>query len=230
METIFAAFEHAIAGVPAVALSAAFVWGILSVLLSPCHLAGIPLIVNFIAGQPDITPRRAYALSGSFSLGMLLCIAVIGVITALLGRILGDVGWMNYIIIGLFFLVGLVLLDVIPVPFSGPAVHRFRLRGVVGAFVLGLVFGIALGPCSFAFMGPVLGVTYKSGATMPWYAAGLLVSYGVGHCGILAVAGASIDTVQRYLHWNESAKAPGIVKKVCGILILLGGLYLLWKL
>lgn len=230
MDAIISAFTHAIAGVPAIALGAAFLWGILSVLLSPCHLAGIPLIVNFISGQMDITPRRAFALSGTFSIGMLVCIGVIGVITALLGRVAGDVGWVNYLVIGVFFLMGLVLLDVIPMNLNGPAVHRFRLRGLPGAFLLGLVFGVALGPCSFAFMVPVLGVTYKAGASVPlYYAVALLGLYGVGHCGTLAVAGASIDTVQRYLHWNESAKAPGIVKKVCGVLILLGGLYMLWK-
>jgi len=31
------------------ALVGAFLWGVASVLLSPCHLAGIPLVVGFLS-------------------------------------------------------------------------------------------------------------------------------------------------------------------------------------
>ena len=36
---------------PLIAITGSFVWGILSILLSPCHLASIPLIVGFIDEQ-----------------------------------------------------------------------------------------------------------------------------------------------------------------------------------
>ena len=39
MGELFGVLSRAIEGAPAVALSAAFVWGVLSVVLSPCHLA-----------------------------------------------------------------------------------------------------------------------------------------------------------------------------------------------
>jgi len=42
---LFEAARRFLGGAPAVALAAAFVWGILSMLLSPCHLASIPLVV-----------------------------------------------------------------------------------------------------------------------------------------------------------------------------------------
>jgi cytochrome c-type biogenesis protein len=230
VDDIFTTLTHAIDGAPAIALAAALLWGVLSVVLSPCHLAGIPLIVGFIAGEPDVRPRRAFALSSAFALGMLLCIAVIGVITAALGRMAGDLGkFTTYFVIGMLFLAGLVLLDVIPLPFSGPGQIGMKLRGMPGAFLLGLFFGIALGPCTFAFMVPVIVTAFQAGASAPLFAAGLLLIYGVGHCGVIAAAGASIDTVQRYLHWNESTKTPGLIKKICGVLVLLGGLSLLWK-
>ena len=60
------------------ALGASFVWGILSVLLSPCHLASIPLVVAFIGQQKQMTTKRAFAISSFFSLGILLSIAIIG--------------------------------------------------------------------------------------------------------------------------------------------------------
>ena len=55
MEQLFTTLTHAVEGTPLVALSAALIWGILSILLSPCHLASIPLIVGFIDEQGRIT-------------------------------------------------------------------------------------------------------------------------------------------------------------------------------
>ena len=121
MESLFTTLTHAVEGSALVALSAAFLWGVLSILLSPCHLASIPLIVGFISEQRVETARRAFAIAGLFSLGILVTIALIGAVTAALGRMLGDVGaWVNYAVAAIFFLVGLHLLDVIPLPFSGP--------------------------------------------------------------------------------------------------------------
>jgi len=36
-------------------------------------------------------------------------------------------------------------------------------KGLLAAFLLGLVFGIALGPCTFAYMAPMLAVAFRSG-------------------------------------------------------------------
>lgn len=212
-----------------VALTAALLWGILSIILSPCHLASIPLIVGFIAEQKELTTRRAFWTATVFSLGILVTIAVIGVITSALGRMAGDLGgYANYVVAGIFFLVGLHLLDVIPMPFSGPGQVGVKSKGVLAAFFLGLIFGIALGPCTFAYMAPVLGVTFKVGASAPLYAAALLLAYGIGHCGVIAAAGTSTEVVQRYLQWNETSPGMRIVKKVCGALVLAGGLYLIY--
>jgi len=53
------------------AISASFVWGILSVLLSPCHLTSIPLIVGFIDDQDNLTVKRGFMIALLFALGNL---------------------------------------------------------------------------------------------------------------------------------------------------------------
>ncbi|MBU4460318.1 MAG: cytochrome C biogenesis protein, partial [Verrucomicrobia bacterium] len=78
MERLLSILSHAIEGSPGVALSAALGWGILSILLSPCHLASIPLIVGFINDQGRVTIRRAFGLALLFSVGILITIAGIG--------------------------------------------------------------------------------------------------------------------------------------------------------
>jgi cytochrome c-type biogenesis protein len=102
-----------------------------------------------------------------------------------------------------------------------------KRKGMLAALVLGLVFGIALGPCTFAFMAPMLGVTFKLAAASLGYGVLLLVAYGVGHCSVIVLAGTSTELVQRYLNWNERSKGALLVKRVCGALVVVGGLYLI---
>ena len=230
MEELFNALTRAIEGTPAVAIGAAFVWGILSIILSPCHLASIPLIVGFIDEQGRISTRRAFLIATLFALGILVTIAAIGAITAAAGRMMGDLGaYGNYIVAGVFFVVGLHLLDIIPAPWSGPGQVGMKRRGPLAALVLGLVFGIALGPCTFAYMAPMLAVTFKLAATNVFYGVLLLAVYGIGHCSVIVLAGTFTEMVQHYLNWSERSKGAVILKRVCGVLVLLGGIYLIWQ-
>jgi len=226
---LFTALTHAAEGTAAIALAAAFVWGILSVLLSPCHLASIPLIVGFIGQQGKMPTKRAFVTSTLFAIGILITIGAIGAVTAGLGRMIGNVGrYGNYFVALIFFVVGLILLDVIPMPFSGPNRVGMKRKGLLAAFVLGLVFGVALGPCTFAFMAPMLGVTFKVASTSLAYGIALLIAYGVGHCSVIVFAGTCTDLVQQYMDWNEKSKGTIILRKICGVLVLLGGLYMVF--
>jgi len=229
MEQLFTTLTRAVEGTPAIALGAAFVWGILSILLSPCHLASIPLIVGFIDEQGRISTKRAFLISTLFSLGILITIGVIGAVTAAAGRMLGDVGrWGNYLVAVIFFVVGLHLLGVIPIPWSAPGKVGMKRKGALAAFLLGLVFGIALGPCTFAYMAPMLAVTFKLATTSLLYGILLLVVYGVGHCSVIVLAGTCTELLQKYLNWNEKSKGAIILKKICGVLVLLAGVYLIY--
>ena len=230
MEQLFTNLSHAVEGAPLIALAAAIVWGILSIVLSPCHLASIPLIVGFISEQGKVTTKRAFWTSTLFAVGILITIAAIGAITAAAGRMLGDVGsYGNYFVALIFFIVGLHLLGVIPLPFSGAGPVSMKRKGYLAALILGLVFGIALGPCTFAYMAPMLGVTFKLAKTAPLYGASLLLAYGVGHCAVIVAAGTSTELVQRFLNWNEQSKGLTVVKVICGVLVILGGVWLIYS-
>ena len=230
MEQLFTSLTHAVEGTPAIALLAALGWGVLSIVLSPCHLASIPLIVGFISEQGAVTTRRAFLTSTLFAAGILVTIAAIGIVTAAMGRMMGDVGKAGtYLVALIFFAVGLHLLGLISMPWSGPAQPGIQRKGLLAALGLGLVFGIALGPCTFAFMAPVLGVTFKAAKTAPVYAASLLLAYGIGHCAVIVAAGTSTELVQRFLDWNEKSKGVTVVKRICGALVMLAGAYLLWN-
>jgi cytochrome c-type biogenesis protein len=230
MEQLFTNLSHAVEGAPAIALGASAVWGILSIILSPCHLASLPLIVGFISGQGRVSTARASGIATVFAVGILITIAAIGAITAAAGRMMGDVGrWGNYFVAAIFFVVGLHLLGVIPMPWSGPGQVNMKRKGLLAAFLLGLIFGIALGPCTFAYMAPMLGVTFKLAESNPVYGVSLLLAYGVGHCSVIVLAGTFTEVVQRFLNWNEQSKGVTVVKCVCGVLVLLGGVWLIYS-
>jgi cytochrome c-type biogenesis protein len=229
MQQLFENLTHAVEGTALIAIAASFIWGILSILLSPCHLASIPLIVGFIDQQGKISTKRAFWISFLFAAGILITIGLVGAITAAAGQMLGDVGrYGNYFVAAIFFLVGLHLLDVIPMPFSGPSKIGMKNKGLLAAFLLGLIFGIALGPCTFAYMAPMLAVTFKVASSNVAYGILLLVAYGIGHCSIIVFAGTFTELVEKYLNWNEKSKGAVILKKICGILVLAGGLYMIY--
>jgi len=226
---LFTSLTAALTHSPEIAIGAAFVWGVLSVILSPCHIACIPLIVGFIDGQGNISTGRAFVLSLLFGLGILITIGIIGLITALAGRMMGDIGgWGNYFVAVVFFAVGLNLLGILPLPFmEGGANPNYKRKGFLAAFVLGLIFGIALGPCTFAYMATMLGIVFSMASTQIVLAMSLLAAFAVGHCAVLVLAGTFTEMVQHYLQWSENSKGAVILKKICGVLVILGGIYLI---
>ena len=195
MDAIFTWLSDAMTGAPWLAVVAAAGWGVASLVLSPCHLASIPLIVGFIAERKDTTPRQAFGYALLFALGILISIAAVGGLTAAAGRMLGDVGpWANYAVAVVLLLVGLHLLNILPLPWErGLSLPRFQ--GRAAALLLGLIFGVALGPCTFAYLAPILGVIFGVARTQPGFAVLLLLAYGIGHCVLIVAAGVSAEKV-----------------------------------
>jgi len=226
---LLTAFGRAFEASAALALPAAFLWGVLSVVLSPCHLSSIPLVVAYMSGGDALpTGRRAVVLSASFALGILAGIAIIGAATVAAGRMAGDVGpWVTYALAAVFFAVGLNLLGALPMPSWSALPSGSGRAGPGGALRLGLVFGAALGPCTFAFMAPLLGLAFRAGAGQAAYGVLLVTLYGLGHSAAIVIAGASVQNVQRWLSWKAGARAAVLVKGGAGLAVIAGGFYFL---
>ena len=228
IDGIFNFLYEARTGAVWIAVLASFAWGVLSILLSPCHLSSIPLVVGFISSQGKISLGRTFNISLIFAVGILITIAVIGIITASLGRLMGDIGGVgNYLVAGIFFLVGLYLLDIIKLDWNNTGLKQTKTKGLLAALILGLLFGLALGPCTFAYMAPVLGVVFQTAQTNYFLAMVFLLAFGIGHCAVIVGAGTLTKKVQKYLDWSEESKTILWIKRVCGVLVILGGVYLI---
>ncbi len=231
VENIFTALYESMTGTVWIAVLGSFAWGILSILLSPCHLSSIPLVVGFISSQGKISARRIFSISFIFSIGILITIALIGIITASLGRLMGDVGvYGNYFVAIIFFLVGLYLIDVIKIDWNTAGLHQTKSKGLLSALILGLLFGIALGPCTFAYMAPVLGVVFQTAQTNYLLAVIFLLAFGAGHCSVIVGAGTLTGKVNKYLNWSEGSKTILWIKRICGVLVIFGGVYLIFTM
>jgi cytochrome c-type biogenesis protein len=229
LEGLFTALYEAMMGSAWLAVLASFAWGVLSILLSPCHLSSIPLVVGFISSQGKISVGRTFNISLIFSVGILITIALIGIVTASLGRLMGDIGGVgNYLVAGIFFLVGLYLLDIIKLDWNNAGLKKTKTTGLLAALILGLLFGLALGPCTFAYMAPVLGIVFQTAQTNYLLAVSFLLAFGIGHCSVIVGAGALTVKVQKYLNWSEGSKTILWVKRICGVLVILGGIYLIY--
>ncbi len=227
MESLLTHLSDALEQSLFVATLGSFLWGVISILLSPCHLSSVPLLVGFLATRDEVKAREAFRLSTLFALGILASIALIGAATAAAGRLLGDLGRTgNAAVAVIFFLFGFYLMDLLPLHWSR-AETPVRYRGAIAALIFGFLFGIGLGPCTFAFMAPVLAVVFTKAGTALGNALCLLGAFALGHCGVIVCAGTLNQSVQNYLNWTQERPALKWLRRSCGLLVLLGGIYAL---
>ena len=225
LETLFLTVNNWITGGTAVAAIGCFLWGMISVLFSPCHLASIPLIIAYVGGQQQtLNPKQAGFYAAAFTLGLFITIAVIGIVCALLGRMLGDVGNWWQILIGLILVwVALGILGVEKCSVSGSLLYRLNLRGLFGAFALGLVYGVLSGSCTFGFIAPILAII----TIQQKVATGILfiLLFAIGHCLPIVVAGSSTAAVRRLMENSTWQDAGNWFRKIAGMVICLLGIY-----
>ena len=177
--------------------------------------------------RTTLSSWRAASLSTIFALGILVTVAFVGAVSVVAGRMLGTLGALtNYLVAALLFVVGLELLGVSAARWPVLPRADTTRRGLAGAFLFGLAFGTALGPCTFAFLAPVVGMTMQIAGTRQIFAMALMLAYAAGHCGVLALAGASGPLLAGYAAWSE--RGVSVLRRGCGVLVLAGGVYLVY--
>ena len=225
LETFFLTVNEWIASGTNIAALGCFLWGMISVAFSPCHLASIPLIVAYVGGQERaVDPRQAAVYSASFTTGLFITIALIGIICALLGRMFGDVGNYWHILIGgILIWVALGMLGVEKCSMSGGLLYRFNFKGIFGAFMLGLAYGVLSGSCTFGFIAPILAIitVQQKIATGIFF----ILLFAVGHCLPIVVAGSSTAAVRKLMENSAWQGAGSWFRKGAGVLIGLLGIY-----
>lgn len=209
------------------ALVGCFLWGMVSVLFSPCHMASIPLMIGYVAGQGHtVKEGEAGGYAVTFSAGLFLSIAVVGGLCSLLGRMMGDVSplW-GLPVGGLLVWLGLDLMGIAACRLPGKSLSRFSLRGYKGAFILGSSYGILSGACTFGFIAPILAVITVQQRILEGLI--LVLAFAVGHCLPIAVAGSSVALSQRMLESRGMQTTVFWGRKAAGLIVIGVGIYFL---
>ncbi len=154
---------------------------------TPCTLPMLPILAGMVVGS-GATPRRGFALAGSYVICMALVYAAMGVIAALLGANLQ--AWLqNPWLLGTFAAIFVVLaLPMfgffelqLPVALRDRLEHASRSRSggsLVGAGVLGALSGLLVGPCMTAPLAGALLYIAQSGNAL--HGGLILFSLGIG--------------------------------------------------
>jgi cytochrome c-type biogenesis protein len=212
---------------PWLAVVAVFFGGVTTA-LNPCVLAMIPLLMSVVAGNREsATVKRSLLFSLFFVLGLAVTFTVLGLISALLGRMFGDIGsFWKYIVAAVCLIMGLQLLGLFKLNFSlstGVQVHK---RGFLGAFLLGLLFGVVSTPCAVPILAVLLAFVAEKGNV--FYGGFLLFVYALGHSALIFVAGTSVGAAKALLESKGLRQAHGLIQKIAGILIIGIGAYFLF--
>lgn len=205
-----------------------FLWGMISVALSPCHMASIPLIVSYVAGQKKtLEARDAAGYAVVFTVGLFITIAAVGIICSLLGRMLGEIGPYWTILVGAVLI--WVALDMVGVSWCSmsSSIGRLKVHGIFGAFFLGLAYGVLSGSCTFGFIAPILAIITIQQKILTGII--YITLFGIGHCIPIAIAGSSTAKVKKLLA-NSSFHEGGLwFRKCAGVGIGALGIYFILR-
>lgn len=211
-----------------VALFISFLAGLITG-FTPCVLPIIPLTLTLIGvtKKEKISARLKNLLV--FVLGLVVMYTVLGVLSAVIGQTLGFVfqkPWFLALLSFFFLILGLWMLGILNlnVPASlQKIIATTQPQGVLKYFYAGLTIGFLAAPCVGPILGPVL--VYIATAQNIFMGTVLMMSYSLGLSVMFFVLGFfSRDWVARF------GEKSGWIKKVFGILLLLGSLYyfLIW--
>lgn len=212
---------------PWLAIVAVFVGGLLTA-SNPCVLAMIPLMMGFVAGRQDANKGvlRALGFSFVFVLGLSITFTILGMVAALAGKMYGDVSssW-NWIVAAVCLVMGIHLMGIFTVPIPSIA-HKVKpkTRGLVGALILGLLFGLVSAPCAAPILVVLLTYLAGSGASVP-YGGMLLLMYALGHSLLILIAGTSMGAAQTLIENKKMNRATDILRRGAGAVIVLVGVY-----
>ncbi len=203
----------------------AFAWGAASVLLSPCGISLVPLVVSYIENTDTPTRSRAFLVSCAFSLGIIFNLALVAFITSGLGVLLGGYEkFLTFFTAIIFILTGLHLTGLIHIKFFSffSGAKGTESQNLRGAVILGIVSGLAVGPCSIAYVSPVLSLAISK--VFPESVA-LILSYALGYSAVLIAAGTFAQIFTKFLQSERGDKILKILNFLCGIALIAGGIF-----
>lgn len=209
----------------------AFILGLMTA-ISPCPLATNITATAYIS--KNIASKRKVFLNGLlYSLGRAFSYTTIGVILFLgankfhIARFFNQNG--EKYLGPLLIIIGLIMLNVIKLNFLGKInfqeklSERFKDKGLLGSFLIGIVFALAFCPYSGAlFFGMLIPMTISSadGLYLPF-----VFAIGTGLPVILFTYLLAFTAGKVGVFYNRITKIEKVMRLVAGVVFIITGLY-----
>lgn len=223
MEAIFNNIQQIIQNQHGFAFLAVFIGGLVSA-ASPCVLAAIPLIIGYVGGYSEGNKKKAALFSLVFVLGLSITFTLLGAAASVMGQFLGFMGrWLYIGLAAIAILMGFQLMEIISIPLPFQKTRAVKTKGLLGAFLLGMLTGTVSSPCATPVLAVILAYVSTQGDLT--YGGSLLFVYALGHCALIFVAGLSIGFTESIVGSRGVKNFSLYAKKVSGALLVVVGLY-----
>ncbi len=212
---------------PILAYGASYLGGVIAT-ASPCILASIPLVIGFVGGYAGGNKKQAFFYSLTFVVGLAIVMSILGAMAALMGTLFGQVGTYWYFVVAVILMVmGLQLLGMIDLKLGGASQKFLPQRtGLIGALILGGLFGLVLSPCASPVLAVILTLAAVKGEVA--YGSSLLFAYALGQGTLVILAGTFTGVIENFLQ-SKGAKFGAIMQQVAGFLIFFAGAYIFFQ-
>jgi len=226
METLLNHLSQSLTENPLLAYLGVFIGGILSS-SSPCVLATIPLVIGYVGGYSEGDRRKAFLYSLTFILGLSITFTILGAIASLVGGLFGIISRTWYFIVGgIAIIIGLHLIGLFNWSLPVPVHLQPKQRGILGAFLLGIFFGIVSSPCATPVLALILTFVASKGEVA--YGTSLLFVYALGHCALIFLAGTATGFVENFVKSKGISNVTTWGKRIGGSIVVFAGIYLIY--
>jgi cytochrome c-type biogenesis protein len=226
METLINHLSQSLTENPLLTYLGVFLGGILSS-SSPCVLATIPLVIGYVGGYSEGNRRKALLYSLAFILGLSLTFTVLGAIASVIGGLFGVISRTWYFVVGgIAVVIGLQLVGLYELNLPTPGHLQPKQRGLLGAFILGLIFGIVSSPCATPILALILTFVATKGEIA--YGTSLLFVYALGHCALIFLAGTATGFAESFIKSKGISNLTTWGKRIGGSIVVLVGAYMFY--
>jgi len=183
-------------------------------------------VVAYVSGKRDYSKKKGFILSLFFVLGIAAILSVLGMFAGLLGNMLLQSNILNYLIAIILILMGLWMLKVVIFTVKESNFNHGPKEGsgALGAFLLGIPFGISASPCTMPITAAVLAYSATKGS--PLFGMLLMFTYAIGRSLPILIVGTFTGLLNNLKFLN---KFQDVIEKVSGTILILIALYFIWK-
>jgi cytochrome c-type biogenesis protein len=226
LETLLNHLSQSLTENPLLAYMGVFLGGILSS-SSPCVLATIPLVIGYVGGYSEGDRRKTFLYSLTFIFGLSITFTVLGAIASMIGGLFGMVSRTWYFVVGgIAVAIGLHLVGLYELNLPIPVHLQPKQRGLLGAFLLGLIFGIVSSPCATPILALILTFVASKGEIV--YGTSLLFVYALGHCALIFLAGIATGLAETFIKSKGISSITLWSKKIGGSIVVGVGSYMFY--